>query len=73
MAGEELVRIIPRMPDRTADITRNTKETKIRLSLNLDGTGKCTAKTGVGFFDHMLDLLARHALNYYTYEADAYN
>jgi imidazoleglycerol-phosphate dehydratase len=58
------------MPDRTAEITRNTKETKIRLSLNLDGTGKCTAKTGVGFFDHMLDLLARHALLDLTAEAD---
>jgi len=58
------------MPDRTADITRNTKETKIRLSLNLDGAGQCTAKTGVGFFDHMLDLLARHALIDLTVEAD---
>jgi imidazoleglycerol-phosphate dehydratase len=58
------------MPDRTADITRNTKETKIRLSLKLDGAGKCTAKTGVGFFDHMLDLLARHALLDLTVEAD---
>ena len=58
------------MTDRTADITRNTKETKIRLSLNLDGTGKCAAKTGVGFFDHMLDLLARHALIDLTVEAD---
>jgi imidazoleglycerol-phosphate dehydratase len=58
------------MPDRTAEITRNTKETKIRLSLNLDGTGKCAAKTGVGFFDHMLDLLARHALLDLTVEAD---
>jgi imidazoleglycerol-phosphate dehydratase len=58
------------MPDRTAEITRNTKETKIRLSLNLDGAGKCAARTGVGFFDHMLDLLARHALLDLTVEAD---
>src|SRR5215218_6693944 len=50
------------MPDRRAEIARDTKETKIRLSLNLDGKGTCDAKTGVGFFDHMLDLLARHAL-----------
>ncbi len=50
------------MPDRSAEISRETKETKIRLSLNLDGLGTCSAKTGVGFFDHMLDLLARHAL-----------
>jgi imidazoleglycerol-phosphate dehydratase len=46
---------------RTASITRATKETDIRLSVNLDGTGKATVATGVGFFDHMLDLLARHA------------
>ncbi len=50
------------MPDRTADITRQTKETKIQLSLNLEGTGKASVETGVGFFDHMLDLLARHGL-----------
>src|SRR5437899_2188013 len=48
--------------DRTAEITRQTKETKVRVSLNLDGSGKTTAETGVGFFNHMLDLLGRHAL-----------
>jgi imidazoleglycerol-phosphate dehydratase len=48
--------------DRTADITRQTKETKIRVALNLDGSGKTTAESGVGFFDHMLDLLGRHSL-----------
>jgi imidazoleglycerol-phosphate dehydratase len=58
------------MPDRTAEISRKTKETKIRLALNLDGTGKCSAKTGVGFFDHMLDLLARHALLDLTVHAE---
>ncbi|MPT22046.1 imidazoleglycerol-phosphate dehydratase HisB [Ancylobacter sp. IITR112] len=46
---------------RTASITRATKETQIRLSVDLDGTGKATIATGVGFFDHMLDLLARHS------------
>ncbi|HEV7301667.1 MAG TPA: imidazoleglycerol-phosphate dehydratase HisB [Tepidisphaeraceae bacterium] len=50
------------MPDRTATIARKTNETDISLSLNLDGQGKAAAKTGVGFFDHMLDLLARHSL-----------
>ncbi len=50
------------MPNRTAKITRQTKETKIELSLDLDGKGRNTISTGVGFFDHMLDLLSRHSL-----------
>jgi len=45
---------------RTADIDRSTKETQIRLSLALDGEGHGERDTGVGFLDHMLDLLARH-------------
>lgn len=45
---------------RTAQITRNTNETKIRLSIDLDGRGKYENKTGCGFLDHMLDLFARH-------------
>jgi imidazoleglycerol-phosphate dehydratase len=48
--------------DRTSDISRQTKETKVRVALNLDGTGTTSAATGVGFFDHMLDLLGRHSL-----------
>jgi len=47
---------------RTAEINRQTKETKVRVSLNLDGSGDASAHTGVGFFDHMLDLLWRHSL-----------
>ncbi|MBN2629794.1 MAG: imidazoleglycerol-phosphate dehydratase HisB [Rhodobacteraceae bacterium] len=47
---------------RIAEITRKTAETDISVSLNLDGTGRCDAHSGVGFFDHMLDQLARHAL-----------
>lgn len=47
---------------RTATINRKTNETDISLTLNLDGTGVARASTGVGFFDHMLDLLARHAI-----------
>ena len=47
---------------RKAEISRQTRETQIRLALNLDGSGKSAARTGVGFFDHMLDLLARHSL-----------
>jgi imidazoleglycerol-phosphate dehydratase len=46
---------------RTAEIARKTKETDVRLELTLDGTGAGARSTGVGFFDHMLDLLARHA------------
>jgi imidazoleglycerol-phosphate dehydratase len=47
---------------RTAEIRRETAETKIALSLNLDGTGQSQLATGIGFFDHMLNLLARHSL-----------
>jgi imidazoleglycerol-phosphate dehydratase len=47
---------------RTAKISRKTNETKIELSLNLDGSGRARTRTGVGFFDHMLDLFARHSL-----------
>ena len=47
---------------RSATVERNTKETKIKMSLNIDGTGFCQVKTGVGFFDHMLDGFARHGL-----------
>src|SRR5262245_47184461 len=48
--------------ERTATIRRQTGETRIELSLNLDGEGKADVATGVGFFDHMLTLLARHGL-----------
>jgi imidazoleglycerol-phosphate dehydratase len=45
---------------RTAEIARETKETNVRLALALDGVGAGERRTGIGFFDHMLDLLARH-------------
>ncbi|MCB2094805.1 MAG: imidazoleglycerol-phosphate dehydratase HisB [Rhodobacteraceae bacterium] len=47
---------------RSAKITRKTAETEVSVEMNLDGTGRYANKTGVGFFDHMLDQLARHSL-----------
>jgi imidazoleglycerol-phosphate dehydratase len=48
------------MQRRTAEIVRETKETKIRVAVDLDGTGACAVSTGIGFFDHMLEQIARH-------------
>jgi imidazoleglycerol-phosphate dehydratase len=47
---------------RVATLARTTSETDIRLTLDLDGSGRCEVATGIGFFDHMLTALARHAL-----------
>jgi imidazoleglycerol phosphate dehydratase HisB len=49
------------MTDRSATVTRATRETSIRLSLDLDGSGSTTIKTGIGFLDHLVDSLGRHA------------
>lgn len=48
--------------NRTAEIVRNTNETKIRIAIDLDGTGKSNLSTGIPFLDHMLDQIARHGL-----------
>ena len=49
-----------KLENRTAEIIRNTNETKIKINLNLDGTGKSNIDTGIAFFDHMLDQIAKH-------------
>jgi imidazoleglycerol-phosphate dehydratase len=54
---------------RTANISRQTAETRVELTLNLDGTGHAHVSTGIGFLDHMLTLLAKHAVVDLTVEA----
>ena len=56
---EEIYQFL-KVQDRTGSISRNTNETKIQIDLNLDGTGKSDISTGISFFDHMLDQIARH-------------
>jgi len=57
---DEIYRYL-RLPARIAQVTRHTRETQISITLNLDGSGKSDMKTGLGFFDHMLDQLAKHS------------
>jgi imidazoleglycerol-phosphate dehydratase len=56
-------------PARRASIRRATRETEVRLDLDLDGTGQATVRTGIGFYDHLLSSLAHHALLDLTIEA----
>jgi len=58
------------MSPRTATVTRRTKETRIELTLNLDGTGQVQAATRVGFLDHLLDHIAKHSLTDLTVRAE---
>lgn len=58
------------MANRTAQILRQTKETKVDVALDLDGGGNTSIHSGVGFFDHMLDLLGRHSLIDLTVNAE---
>jgi imidazoleglycerol-phosphate dehydratase len=55
---------------REAEVQRNTNETKIRVRINLDGSGASKLATGIGFFDHMLDQIARHGMMDIEIEAD---
>ncbi len=57
------------MANRKATIKRKTKETQIELTLDLDGTGKVTAETGIGFLDHMLDHFGKHSVSDLTVKA----
>jgi imidazoleglycerol-phosphate dehydratase len=64
MRSKHLCKFSPKimLSQRTAQVTRNTNETQIRVAINLDGTGKQQLNTGVPFLDHMLDQIARHGL-----------
>ena len=57
-------------PQRVAEVARNTAETRVRVKVNLDGTGQARLSTGIGFFDHMLEQIARHGMIDLDIESD---
>jgi imidazoleglycerol-phosphate dehydratase len=61
---------VPGTADRAAQVQRNTSETRIGVRINLDGSGVAVLSTGIGFFDHMLDQIARHGLIDLEIQAD---
>ncbi|WP_395667410.1 imidazoleglycerol-phosphate dehydratase HisB [Rhodoferax sp.] len=70
MTNYALAEVPASQAPRTAEVSRNTAETRIRVKINLDGTGLSRLSTGIGFFDHMLDQIARHGLIDLDVEAD---
>jgi len=62
MRLQSTLRLAAQRSMRQADVTRNTSETKIQITINLDGTGKAELASGVPFLDHMLDQIARHGM-----------
>lgn len=71
MSNHSLIELPPSPnADRIVELTRNTTETRVRLKVNLDGTGQARISTGIGFFDHMLEQVARHGLFDLDIESD---
>ncbi|MBC7916962.1 MAG: imidazoleglycerol-phosphate dehydratase HisB [Rhodoferax sp.] len=68
--SNSLIEIPQVVTPRVAEVVRKTNETKIRVRVNLDGTGQARLSTGIGFFDHMLDQIARHGMIDLEIEAD---